>query len=30
MWCKAILHTVLVFATGGVWGVVLFVRYLIK
>lgn len=27
---KVLLHTFLVFATGGIWGVVLIVRYLIK
>ena len=27
---KVLLHTLLVFATGGIWGVVLIVRYLLK
>ena len=27
---KILLHTLLVFATGGIWGVVLIVRYLLK
>ena len=27
---KVLLHTFLVFATGGIWGVFLVVRYLLK
>ena len=27
---KVLLHTFLVFVTGGIWGVVLIVRYLLK